>query len=280
MKNAGSVLSDNIRIFSQLTELAETLRSKGIRTVLLKGAALIALFPEYSRTREMIDIDILVKRKDVETLRQTLLEEGYGPCPGEPCSFFSSSRIAHIDITDNLWYLSARENEELFEQSLGHPVEGLPGMHHLPPLQMYAHLIAHACIHHSMEEEKWKDDLRLLENKWKEHLARGEVREILRKYGIHSAYEIYSGTEEGCGIFGKVVRRAAFSSKGHLMRFWFLPFRKKTAYLLSSLFPTDEFLISRYNIKNRSALIFFRMLRPLLVSVKIASAPVKLLFSN
>src|ERR1035437_5784508 len=105
-------LGRNILIHQQIAELSAALVSKEIPCILLKGAALIELFPAYSFTRIMDDIDILFHPRHITTVREQLISLGYCPSPEDPWAYHHPDPATHpapIDITDSLWYLTKRE---------------------------------------------------------------------------------------------------------------------------------------------------------------------------
>jgi hypothetical protein len=259
-----SILARNLMIHKQIEDIAAVLNGRGITAVLLKGAALIEAFPDYMNERVMEDIDLMLSPGDISKAREAFLSAGYEPAPEDPWAFRKEGAPAYIDIIDGLWYASAKENEEIRQRSAGYPL--IRGLYQLPPEEFYAHVLAHAAIHHAFKGDKWLADLELIKAKWKldtDALFDG----TFKKYGLSRAGKAYVKGGHG-GSFRRLYERllaANIPMKGHMMRFLFLPAGKKAGYALRSLFPGDDFLKYRYGLKSGFDLFFFRFLRPLLL---------------
>jgi hypothetical protein len=71
--------SKNMRIYYDLSKLAEALQADGIPIIILKGAHLAEIVYGNIALRSMCDLDILVKRTDLSKAKNRLLEMGYAP---------------------------------------------------------------------------------------------------------------------------------------------------------------------------------------------------------
>ncbi|MHB9154824.1 MAG: nucleotidyltransferase family protein [Endomicrobiales bacterium] len=276
------ILARNIRISRQTEELAAVFLHCGIPAVLLKGAALIQVFPAYCAERMMEDIDILLRPQDLAAARSLLLCRGYRPSPEDPCAFLHPEKAAYVDLADSLWYLSRKENREVFDESRRHALTGLsPLMFHLPPPEFFLHVLAHAAVHHARKEKAWARDLELLQEKWGKDWDNRTWEEKLKRYGLRLAarHYLFPGAEDR-SLSGKLYQwflAKDTPQKGHLSRFFFLPSGKKLSYLVSTLFPAEDFLVHRYCIKNRPLVPLYRLLRPFFLLSRLAAWPFHLL---
>lgn len=272
--NKNLIISRNILIFNQLEDIHRAFAASNIYFIVLKGAALISLIPEYSFERVMEDIDILIKPEDVKSAKNILLNIGYKPAPEDPWAFINPKNTAYIDIIDNLWYLTKRENISLWNKSLP-----LDGSHHfamrLPYDEFYIHTLAHAALHHAVKESKWLNDINLIKIKWGDVIDWQKVDIKLKKYGLYKPVQIFLGKENVKSILYNYILKTNNPLKGHVSRFVFMPFILKIKYLASTLFPSDEFLVKRYNIKNNSLVFLYRLLRPLILFFKLINFPCK-----
>lgn len=255
-----SILARNLSIHGQLEEITKALSADNIPVILLKGIALIELFPDYMGKRNMEDIDLLFRKQDISKARCVLQKLGYAPAPEDPWAFTRRGSSAYIDIIDELWYMDNKETDKLWLECPRCKVSETA--FHLPPDEFFLHIFAHAYIHHAQMESKWVDDLNLLRSEWgiKEETLN---RRKLDSYGFAKLLEDYAGNKKG-GLHA-FIRNSSIPSKGHILRFLYLPARKKMAYLAKTLFPSGDFLAYRYNLKGWVQLFIFRLLRPFLL---------------
>ncbi|WP_287128835.1 nucleotidyltransferase family protein [Candidatus Cyanaurora vandensis] len=70
-------IGHNLAISHLLTSITQILQKQGLRVMALKGALLIACFPDYLLRRQMLDLDILVRFEDLYPAYQALQAAGY-----------------------------------------------------------------------------------------------------------------------------------------------------------------------------------------------------------
>ncbi|OGS22802.1 MAG: hypothetical protein A2252_10780 [Elusimicrobia bacterium RIFOXYA2_FULL_39_19] len=241
----------NLRIHAQLYELLKEFSRAGIEVILLKGIALIELFPDYMHEREMEDMDLLIKPSKIKKVREIIKALGYKKAPLDPDAYYREGTLAAIDITDALWYLSTEENADLWKHSLKIPVQSaVSDVFYLNPVDFYIHVQAHARIHHAKNDEKWQKDLAILKEKFKDNLTDTGLDIWIQKYGLSKALSV-SVTD---------IPRI-----GHISRFAFLPLKKKMIYLFKAIFPSNDFLLNRYDLKNVFEITLYRFSRPFLL---------------
>ncbi len=243
-----NTIARNLLILKQLEDILQKFQKDNIDFILLKGIALITLFPEYIKYREMEDIDILVKPEQLKLAKFSLLSMAYKKAKLDPYAFWKEDTPAYVDLCDGFWYLNKKENSELWKNRKSN---------FLLPEDFFVHILAHSFIHHAETDPKWASDIELLRSKWNNKINWEEVKNKLKKYGIKTDNSFIN---------------LKIPLKGHLARFFLLPLRKKIMYLINALFPGDEFIKNRYDVKNYSSLIFWRIFRPFLLVLKYCRA--------
>ncbi len=228
------ILARNILIHQEIKKIKDECCNNNIRLILLKGAALIELFAEYSFFREMEDIDVLVENKYFYKFLNILKNLGYQPYCGDPNVVYKKDIDLKIDILTELWYLKRKENEKLMNSCVEKD-----GMYFLAPEEMLRHIIIHSYIEHNHIEDKWLKDISLIKEKF--NLNFGIEDYIPKKFLNFINKKIYY--------------------KGHFLQFLFLPLSKKVRFLLRKIFPSKEFMVRRYSIKNILTLPFFYFYR-------------------
>lgn len=229
-----SVLARNILIHDQIKKIAEVCEKNNIKLVLLKGAALVELFPEYSFEREMEDIDVLVEKKDLKKFVDILKGLGYKHYPEDPNVLYNEEVDIKIDITTRLWYYSLKENKKLCNNLIK-----ITNFYILPPKELLKHIVFHSYLEHNFVEEKWTKDVLLLKEKFAVDV---NEEELIPKFVL------------------KLLNKKSYY-KGHLIQFLYLPWYRKINFLFTKLFPNKNFMFHRYGFKNVLLLPFFYIYR-------------------
>ncbi|MFN3967008.1 MAG: hypothetical protein ACK4JE_04865, partial [Endomicrobiia bacterium] len=146
------------------------------------------------------------------------------------------------------WYLNKKENQQLWMNR---------NSNFLSPEDFFVHIVAHSFVHHSEKNEIWNSDINLLCSKWHGKINWLEVENKLKKYGIKTEHSFID---------------IKIPLKGHLARFFLLPLRKKITYIINTFFPEDEFIKNRYDIKNYSSLVLWKIFRPFVIVFKSCKA--------
>jgi len=237
-------IARNLLILKQFEEISQKFQREKIDYILLKGIALITLFPEYIKYRQMEDIDLLIKPEQLKLAKIVLMSMGYKKAKQDPYAFWRQDSPAYVDLCDGFWYLNKKENQKLWEGKK---------TNFLSPEDFFVHTVAHSFIHHSEIDERWLSDINLLRSKWQKKINWAEVESKLKKYGIKTDNKFVT---------------LEIPLKGHLARFFLLPFKKKFFYIIKTFFPEDEFIKNRYDVKNYWSLIFWRFFRPVELILK------------
>lgn len=233
-----NILARNIIIHNYIEQISNECSKQGIRFILLKGAALIELFPEYSFEREMEDIDVLVEEKFYNKFIDILQKLGFKQSQTDPnVMYFNDIKI---DVTTKLWYLNKKENTKVIKSA----IKLKDNIYVLSPLEMLRNILYHAYIEHNYLDSKWEKDI-----------------EILKKY-----YRL-----EFSFKFPKIVDfflKLNIYHKGHIVKFLFLPWHKRLCHFFYYIFPSTEFMLKRYNVRFASFLPFFYLYRVLDLYIK------------
>lgn len=272
-----NILARNILILKQFEEIADCLKTHNVPVILLKGIALINIFPDYCAQRIMEDMDMLFRPQDIKTVRNLLLSLNYSSAPEDPWAFYRPGEPAYVDIIDNLWYLDGKENDKLWYPGMDNKIDD--GILFLPRDEFYIHVLAHASVHHAKKERSWTADLELMKQRWENKIDWNAMEEKLAGYGLSEPAKIYRHAEnqyykKDKGFLISIYERMLSNRhplSGHILRFLFLPLRKKSGYIISALFPSGDFLTYRYNPKNGITLFFLRILRPAFLLIKLFS---------
>lgn len=280
-----NILARNILIIKQFEEIAACLKTNNIPVILLKGIALINIFPDYCAQRTMEDMDMLFSPHDIKTVRNLLFSLNYSSAPEDPWAFYRLGEPAYVDIIDNLWYLNRKENEKLWASSIDNKIDN--GIFFLPHDEFYIHVLAHASVHHAKKEISWLTDLELMKQRWENKIDWNAIEKKLAGYGLSEPARIYRCIEKqdtnqyfkkDKGFLISLYRRLLSNKhplRGHILRFLFLPLKKKIGYIINALFPSHDFLTYRYNPKNGITLFFLRILRPAFLLIKLFSFSLK-----
>ena len=261
-----NILARNLLILNQLENISSELLKRSLHVCVLKGAALMLAFPDYAKERLMEDIDMLVRPSELSEVRKLFLSMNYTPVNGDPCAMKNPSAIAPVDIIDNIWYLDADENKQLFDEAKAFRLaKPFSAFFHLKLEDFYIHVLAHGALHHAEDNIVWKKDLSLIWEKWGKTIRFAEIEAKLKQYGFQRAVDTYMSPDLAeDSFYRRLLNSENNPYKGHIARFIFLPSKKKVRYLYSSLFPAKDFLKNRYNLKNGTEVFYYRLLRPFL----------------
>jgi len=229
-----NIIARNILIHKEIEKISQKCVENSIKLVLLKGVALIELFPEYSFERYMEDVDVLIEEKSLKKFRDILFSLGYNEYKEDPNVMYNKQIDLKIDISTRLWYLSKKENQKVINSALK-----VRDFYILQPNEFLKHIVLHAYIEHNYIENKWIKDIELIKNKYSLQL---DLEKILPKFVVF------------------LLKRKIYY-KGHILQFYFLPWKQKFIFLLQKFLPSKEFMRRRYNIKYNFLLPIFYLYR-------------------
>ena len=208
----------NTIILDDLCNLLKALRPSGIDAIVLKGACLAEMVYGDIALRPMQDIDILVRRKDLEDVEQVLIGMGYGPAERPPVE--EQCRMHHhlIPFTrpgsptiEVHWSLTPSDcrfpmaMEDLWEKTREvHFNEFTARM--LCPVDLLTHLCLHICTNHrfSILEIKNLYDIAQVLRHYGEEIDWKMLGESTRRFGVGKY--VYSTLLVAEKLFGAVLQ--------------------------------------------------------------------------
>ena len=263
--NDKTIIARNLLILGQLRDIDEAAARINLELILLKGAALIELEPDYAARRVMDDADLLVRPRDRKKLKLMLGSLGYQPAPHDPNALFHPQKEAPIDISSEIFYTDKAQFERLWENSKA-AASSFTSIFMLEPEELLVHLFAHAAVHHAEITQHWRSDIQLAESlsgriKW------DKFHEKIIEYGLKEAWDVFNGQLPSTlrGMFYKLLLSRAVPAKGFIAIFLYSRSWKKALFVAEELFPSSEFLKDRYGLRNRLEIFVFRVLRPLII---------------
>lgn len=154
-------------LFRDIAEIVDVFRARGIRTLLLKGAALSLTTYRDAAVRPMCDGDLLVPLRDARSALTILKEHGWLPQP-EPVMWpprhrpswpFRRGTNREIDLH---WHVIAeclddRSDDDFWSAAVPIDVHGAPTRVLCPADQLF-HVIVHGLVRSSVPPIRWVAD--------------------------------------------------------------------------------------------------------------------------
>ena len=241
-------LAANLGLLKAAEELALALPGKDL--ILLKGGALIADGTADIKTREMDDLDLLVRKDEQASIVSVLFRLGFRKRPSSPQDFVRDGVV--FDLHTDIWYLTPSELESFFRRCSPHSVgDGKILLPH--PEDHLLFILSHSSLHHTCLEPKWAEDVRGLLSRGGVDLAR--VRSEAARLGLLPAVDWYQ-RQAGLSLWApgprtwreRAIEETPYPLKGVALRLLFTrggAFRLKLA--AKTLFPDRDFLQARYD---------------------------------
>lgn len=256
----------NILILEQAKEVAFLLNHEGIKPMFLKGLA--SVLSLYSNSiefgmRPISDIDILVRKSEVNKVFNALISKGYvlSNC-GDLVFIKAKGYVVPVDVHDFLWYANGGE-EEIFSRAVENELDG--AKFYLPSLSdLFVSTLAHysiqSCLSHKagifdilillQEKLDWNFIIKLIRNYKIEGGARFTLEEIKNKFNVYIPDFVFEYLGDSNFIKKALfiyVQRKDVSEK---MRF-LLDFR-----LLGSHFPSANYLRFHQSWRGKTPIIY------------------------
>jgi hypothetical protein len=204
------VRSLNIVILDRLRKLADCLERAGVRFLILKGPVLLALLYRDLSERPMHDLDVLVRREDLQRTLEVLEEAGYQAPGGGERRFWERSYhhiVARLDGSLPLdvevhWDLELRERypiplERVWAESMPFASGGCE-LRAMSLLDQFVFGAIHLARHFHQPRLIWLIDLRSMARRWE--LDWGAVAERARLYRARTPLWFMAAYEER--VFG------------------------------------------------------------------------------
>lgn len=267
----------------ELRGVLDRLAQANVHPILLKGISLAYTCYQRPYLRPHLDLDLLIRRQDLPTIRQVMEEARYsrpnqieGDCIQHQCSYEKVGPAGINHAFDFHWRLA---NPELFADlpsfedserlavaipALGKNARGLGDVHAL------FLACVHQVAHHRATELLWLYDIHLLAQRltgvgWQEFedLAAMTATRAVCNHGLGLAIEVYQTRvpEPVVAMLSKARNEAsaAFLRGGlrevdiQFMNFRNLRgWRARCRLVRQNLFPASSYVLKAYNVANRA----------------------------
>jgi len=276
------ISSGNKVKFEKLCAVLSQMQKAGIDCILLKGADLIHRLYGALGLRDMVDVDMLVKERDLQAIDAVLRALGYHPeIDGNPV-YRSSDGILALDLITAIWYLD--DQEPIWRRAVPRTVDGVE-VKCLGTNDLLLYLTAYAVVHRAWLSPSFAQDVHLLIERedvdWDSVVD--EVSRRCLKIPMYHGLSFVVTRYAGAPIPGHVLRRLAPSTIGERLWYWFVqklvtdrpvaglghlllfltqPGLKKWRWLRDRLFPSESFLQYRYGDRWHAHPLLTRLRRP------------------
>ncbi len=259
----------NILLENQFRQFFQECLKAGIDICPLKGMGLLLSGHYGPGERDMEDIDVLVRKKDLSKLNKLLRENNYYPVrSGEP-GYHRKGEPAVIDIHTDILYMKSKQLKGLWNKMvLKNNLKFLPDEEH------FIYIIFHSFVQHGYLSKTWCRDLEKVKQKIK---GKDLIRERAESYGLGSLLCLYDSLSfprknNIKSIYLRfIINLPYFPDKGHFLRPLFAGgIKEKIKFFFSFMFPSLSFLKRRYRFRPPELLLY---IRPFLLFFKIIKSP-------
>lgn len=222
----------NNLLFRRGATVVGRLHDAGIKTMLLKGAALTHLYYRDEGTRPMSDFDVVVKREDALAAIEVLRAAGWQPDLPLPPHL---TKIAHSfsfknsagDELDLHWHIFVercfeRADDECWRQAISCEFNGRKTLA-LNPAHQLAHVCTHGVAWNEMPPVRWIADALLIINSQSQKLDWSLVSRFSRQRGLRlpmrEALE-YLHAEFSAPVPQSVLTELRVQRVGRVERLW------------------------------------------------------------
>lgn len=298
----------NMFMYWELARLLDSFAAENIPVILLKGPALaLQLYPDPG-LRPFTDLDLLVHESQAEKSLALLARRGYSPLPEMIPGFerrFSGQQAytrigrspSQVDLHWHLFVIAYYRKHipiDWFWQRTA-PIEigGRKALALTPEAQLI-HLCSHYKLHHHREGLIWLYDIALLVARHSKNMNWGEWLRAVRDFGLSLPVQsAFAETENRWGVSPPPDAKRSIEAlaPGPYERFLFaltsrgemqarvildgIDLGRPTASLhlwLRHMFPTPDFMRTRYHISNGGLLPLYYLWRILDGGFKAARA--------
>jgi len=185
----------NQMLFHRIASLLSSFHNAGIRTMVLKGAALTMFYYRDYGLRPMNDFDVLVHREDVSSALALLQRSGWTPKGFTPTEEYVSARYAHGFKNENdqefdlHWHLlsqcrEAGSDKDFWEGAVETEFHGVP-THVLNATDQLLHICIHGARWNAVPPFRWVADAAIIlttaqsEIDWDRLIAQAQKRRLV-----------------------------------------------------------------------------------------------------
>jgi hypothetical protein len=271
------------------------MQEAGIECMLLKGADVVTRLYGVMGLRAMVDVDLLVREKDLPVLDRFLRQSGYRPQIDGNAAYVHPDGALTLDIITSIWYL---ENpEEVWQRAVQRSLDGIL-VKAMDTTDLLIYLTAYAVVHRGNFTGPFSEDiLLLLTNEpvdWERLLADAAHWNLkiplyhgLRYARMHSAaipdhvlttLAPAGHTERLLYVMLKaLVHTCPIGEVGHLLLFLTQQGWKRWRWLWRALFPSGAFLTYRYGQRTWRERLGVRLRRPFELTCRLVVLAVRIL---
>jgi len=274
-------------LFEQaLFEIDSAFQKEEITFIVQKGMALAYILYPDPATRPMVDIDLYLHKKDLLEAVTVLKAVGYKMnwsdfeeelmIFGGELSFYKEN----APVIELHWGLEQYERfkgivkideEALWERAVSYTISGKTFKTFCPEHQLFALSIHLGLIHRFRGSLKWYLDIDQSVMKFGEDLDWEELFQTARRWGIERVFcQVLLATQE---LFNTPLPALPIQNSSFFLRHpifqWLLPDRPsdRLRVLFRIFFPSHEWLIYRYHLRQRRWVSLYRILHPLFVLI-------------
>lgn len=296
--------SKNTRLFDAMGKLLQQFDLESIDSILLKGSVLAELIYRDIGLRPMDDVDILVKEKQLDAVHALMIENGYHTLEIIKSEFINKYIPKHHlpqfvkdnNIFEIHWHLHNESDQysinidDLWKRALPYQIGDI-NVQILRFEDMLMHLCVHLNDHFSFSKTRFTNFCDIAEILMMDRLNWDFIKSQSKIYKIDEIvykYVLLIGKYFNIKIPDEIVntninffdlekRFLALLQNKNYNRTDFNSnitslsdvkgFRNKVRYFFGDLFPTKEFMILRFEIKNKKLVYFYYPVR-LVVGIK------------
>jgi putative nucleotidyltransferase-like protein len=204
----------HLALSGELGRLLKSFEREHVPVIPLKGPALAeTLYPDPA-IRPCSDLDLLIRRENVERVDDLLQRLGYRRVADEHsfrfdvaydhATLYSSPSGVHVDLHWSLlseprYAWNEREGQAVWDRAVRMPVAGEEALG-LCPEDLLLYLSVHLAVHHSLAGLLWYYDLFLLLGRWAETLDWQAVSARASRWRVRTA--VYFALREVEALFG------------------------------------------------------------------------------
>jgi peptidoglycan/xylan/chitin deacetylase (PgdA/CDA1 family) len=268
--------------FVRLKRVLQEFDQHGIDCILLKGADLIHRLYGALGLRPMVDVDLLVRERDLQGIDAVLRAQGYYlEIDGNP-AYRSSDGILALDLITAIWYLD--DQDPIWCRAGTTNLDGFAAKG-MGTNDLVIYLTAYTVIHRARLSASFAQDLALLIEKepldWDfvvKEASRCHLK-IPMYHGLSFVVTRYAGARIPDHVLRslapstlrgkcwhwflkKLVTEKPVADLGHLLLFLTQPGLKKWRWLRDAFFPSQSFLHYRYGDRWKTHPLWTRLSRP------------------
>lgn len=282
--------SQNKRRIDFFVSFVNECRSSGIDLIPLKGIELLMRAYPHCGMRPMVDMDLLIQKKDVPKIMELLQNRGFYRKPDEGLTYIRPKDILDLDIIWDIWYLSG--TSALWQRTVKRTVNGVE-IKCLHPEDSLIYLVTYAVAHRGQLTSAFIKDLEYFLKSEGHLIDWKNTLNTIKSLGCQAAFYqgLWHARAQGvsaipCDILSTLAPRSlgekmlvsyyakTVTGKGvekvSYLFTWFSyrGLRGKWKLLRQVLFPSRfQFEIQRGK-KSAAAYFFFLLLHPLFILIK------------